>query len=224
MRKPSKNSESNKHPAGRKFCRLNFFIKIYRNLLTVQIIYAIIIKSLIRSISAIKYGRFPEWPKGTDCKSVVYDFGGSNPPPSTKIDSIRQDAVFCFEGGGFESRLLETARWAVSTGVALPQQRESTPSEGVRPFCALRGHNPSIPGNRDTLAFCAKAAVSACRSRSPSEKDYIRLFATTRRPGAYLSHFPLTRRVKKQTARHIQSPTIAIQIPIAPIPKCTAST
>lgn len=85
MRKPSKNSESNKHPAGRKFCRLNFFIKIYRNLLTVQIIYAIIIKSLIRSISAIKYGRFPEWPKGTDCKSVVTDFSGSNPLSPTKI-------------------------------------------------------------------------------------------------------------------------------------------
>ena len=31
----------------------------------------------------ILYGRFPEWPKGTDCKSVVYDFGGSNPPPPT---------------------------------------------------------------------------------------------------------------------------------------------
>ena len=56
--------------------------------MTVQIIYAIIIKSLIRSISAIKYGRFPEWPKGTDCKSVVYDFGGSNPPPSTKCKNV----------------------------------------------------------------------------------------------------------------------------------------
>ena len=143
------------------------------------------------------------------------------PPKFTA--SVRM-LFFCFEGGGFESRLLETVRWAVSPGVALPQQRESTPSEGVRPFCARWGHNPSIPGNGDTLAFCAKAAVSACRSRSLSERDYIRLFATTRRPGAYLSHFPLTRRVKKQTARHIQSPTIAIQIPIAPIPKCTAST
>ena len=30
-----------------------------------------------------EYGRFPEWPKGTDCKSVVFDFGGSNPPPPT---------------------------------------------------------------------------------------------------------------------------------------------
>ena len=143
-------------------------------------------------------------------------------PP--KLTASVRMLFFCFEGGGFESRLLETARWAVSTGVALPQQRESTPSKGERPFCALRGHNPSIPGNGDTLTSCAKAAVSACRSRSPSARDYIRLFATTRRPGAYLSHFPLTRRVKKQIARHIQSPTIAIQIPIAPIPKCTAST
>ena len=32
----------------------------------------------------IEYGRFPEWPKGADCKSVVNDFGGSNPPPPTK--------------------------------------------------------------------------------------------------------------------------------------------
>ena len=28
------------------------------------------------------YGWIPEWPKGADCKSVVVDFGGSNPPPS----------------------------------------------------------------------------------------------------------------------------------------------
>ena len=28
-------------------------------------------------------GGVPEWPKGSDCKSDVYDFGGSNPPPST---------------------------------------------------------------------------------------------------------------------------------------------
>ena len=28
------------------------------------------------------YGRIPEWPKGTDCKSAANCFGGSNPPPS----------------------------------------------------------------------------------------------------------------------------------------------
>ena len=29
------------------------------------------------------YGKIPERPKGTDCKSVVIDFGGSNPPLPT---------------------------------------------------------------------------------------------------------------------------------------------
>ena len=31
------------------------------------------------------HGRFPEWPKGADCKSDVADFGGPNPPSPTKI-------------------------------------------------------------------------------------------------------------------------------------------
>ena len=33
--------------------------------------------------AVLKYGRIPEWPKGADCKSVVSDFGGSNPPSPT---------------------------------------------------------------------------------------------------------------------------------------------
>ena len=31
------------------------------------------------------FGGFPERPKGADCKSVVTDFGGSNPPSSTNL-------------------------------------------------------------------------------------------------------------------------------------------
>lgn len=31
----------------------------------------------------IIYGQVPEWPKGTDCKSVSSAFGGSNPPLPT---------------------------------------------------------------------------------------------------------------------------------------------
>ena len=34
-------------------------------------------------ISDIQHGGVPEWPKGADCKSVVKDFEGSNPSPST---------------------------------------------------------------------------------------------------------------------------------------------
>ena len=32
------------------------------------------------------HGWIPEWPKGADCKSVAERFGGSNPPPSIKIN------------------------------------------------------------------------------------------------------------------------------------------
>ena len=42
----------------------------------------------------ILYGRFPEWPKGTDCKSVVYDFGGSNPPPPTSCEKHSEWSAF----------------------------------------------------------------------------------------------------------------------------------
>ena len=34
--------------------------------------------------STALYGGVPEWPKGADCKSVAFRFGGSNPPSSTK--------------------------------------------------------------------------------------------------------------------------------------------
>ena len=47
-----------------------------------------------------EYGGFPEWPKGTDCKSAGYAFGGSNPPSPTKTkNTIRRDGVFCFGMG-----------------------------------------------------------------------------------------------------------------------------
>jgi hypothetical protein len=33
----------------------------------------------------------PEWPKGADCKSVISDFGGSNPPqPTNKKDAYKE--------------------------------------------------------------------------------------------------------------------------------------
>ena len=50
------------------------------------------------TISTREYGRFPEWPKGADCKSVVNDFGGSNPPPPTKRQSIERCSVFVLGG------------------------------------------------------------------------------------------------------------------------------
>ena len=35
-----------------------------------------------------KRGKIPEWPKGADCKSAVYDFDGSNPSLPTKETTI----------------------------------------------------------------------------------------------------------------------------------------
>ena len=38
------------------------------------------------------HGRFPEWPKGADCKSVSNAFGGSNPPPPSDLPEANLDA------------------------------------------------------------------------------------------------------------------------------------
>ena len=38
-------------------------------------------------VGPIKLGRFPEWPKGTDCKSAGDAFGGSNPPPPIEFQA-----------------------------------------------------------------------------------------------------------------------------------------
>ena len=59
----------------------------------------------------ISYGRVPEWPKGADCKSVVSDFGGPNPPSPTRLslDAIRVQTLFLLSGlsargeGGIEN-------------------------------------------------------------------------------------------------------------------------
>ncbi len=45
--------------------------------------------------SKIQYGSVPERPKGADCKSVVFDYGGSNPPAPTKATlEISQGSLF----------------------------------------------------------------------------------------------------------------------------------
>ena len=53
------------------------------------------------------HGRVPERPKGADCKSVVTDYDGSNPSPSTKSNTPRvgywiwQDEMGEFENISF---------------------------------------------------------------------------------------------------------------------------
>ena len=40
------------------------------------------------------FGGFPERPKGADCKSVVTDFGGPNPPSPTRKKHLRKQVLF----------------------------------------------------------------------------------------------------------------------------------
>ena len=40
------------------------------------------------------HGGFPERPKGADCKSVVTDFGGPNPPSPTRKNHLLTHVVF----------------------------------------------------------------------------------------------------------------------------------
>ena len=47
----------------------------------------------------ISDGGIPEWPKGADCKSVVSDFGGSNPPSPTKNELTKVSSFFLFCSG-----------------------------------------------------------------------------------------------------------------------------
>ena len=42
------------------------------------------------------YGRIPEWPKGTDCKSAGIAFGGSNPPSPTRKKHFVRSAFFSY--------------------------------------------------------------------------------------------------------------------------------
>ena len=47
-------------------------------------IHAIILALRVTRTKIEQVGGIPEWPKGTDCKSAAYRFGGSNPPSPTK--------------------------------------------------------------------------------------------------------------------------------------------
>ena len=58
--------------------------------------------------SRILYGGIPEWPKGTDCKSAGYAYGGSNPPAPTKTALISsKSGLFCNFSGHFAFQRME---------------------------------------------------------------------------------------------------------------------
>ena len=68
---------------------------------------------LLKVVFSQNFGEVPEWPKGTDCKSVGSAFGGSNPPlpilnlrlvELAGIAQLARASAFQAEGRGFESR------------------------------------------------------------------------------------------------------------------------
>ncbi len=85
---------------------------------------------------AFRRGGIPEWPKGADCKSVVSDFGGSNPPSPTKTMSTASRRCFLFwsNKGRWIQKPVKTVRWTVFrawdctalTGCTETHRREQT--------------------------------------------------------------------------------------------------
>ena len=94
------------------------------------------------------YGWIPEWPKGADCKSVVTDFGGSNPPPSIETICLMQSNLH---------------NWGLSSaGRASALQAEGHRFEPCRPhliiagwssLVARRAHNPKVVGSNPSPAI-----------------------------------------------------------------------
>ena len=74
------------------------------------------------------YGWVPERPKGADCKSVVSDFGGSNPPPSILIIHHELFLILSAMKGA-----LDVAGWSSLE--------------------ARRAHNPKVVGSNPTPAI-----------------------------------------------------------------------
>ena len=117
----------------------------------------------------IEYGRVPEWPMGTDCKSAAFSFGGSNPPAPTKKTSVENTLVFCFirylkfhPQGWIRTAAatsLKTAQKqpsATATTTASGRSREEL--LGLRPAgCTCRPRHDVAAGSRDpgSFLFCA---------------------------------------------------------------------
>ena len=74
-----------------KACKWAYFMLLSNNAGLAQQVEQLICNQQVEGsnplASSIFEEGFPSWPKGADCKSVVSDFDGSNPSPSTKRKS-----------------------------------------------------------------------------------------------------------------------------------------
>ena len=87
----------------------------------------------------IIYGWIPEWPKGTDCKSAANCFGGSNPPPSIRIQQYMRFRIDQYQYTIISCALthMESEFDAMSFCVKLYHEHSSAHGEmAIRPFHA----------------------------------------------------------------------------------------
>ena len=81
----------------------------------------------IPTTSSIFYGKFAERPNATDCKSVDFVFGGSNPPLPTKkiIDQTDVWSIF------FDAKGMASNHQSVSSGCR-PRPQQVAPKRNAK--------------------------------------------------------------------------------------------
>ena len=94
----------------------------------------VISRLLVRLRSPAPYGGFPERPKGADCKSVVTDFGGPNPPSPTR-------KKHCFRSAFFNDVCLRQMMLATPMMTAPPNDVCLTAHNGKHRIIATNGSN-----------------------------------------------------------------------------------
>ena len=104
---------------------------------------------MVRLRSPAPYGGFPEWPKGADCKSVVSDFGGPNPPSPTKNPAPVCGIFSCFAPPHIP-RIFRRSRSGTEaenqkTNAVREKEGAKTHFESLPPLYASRSRRHSFP-------------------------------------------------------------------------------
>ena len=106
-----------------------------------------------------EYGRVPEWPMGTDCKSAAFSFGGSNPPAPTKRTSVEITLVFCF-ARHLKSHSRGWIRTAAATSLKMAQKQPGGLFLAARLATSTRAHQKtSTYESALRFLFCDKAKL-----------------------------------------------------------------
>ena len=124
----------------------------------------------------IEYGRVPEWPMGTDCKSAAFSFGGSNPPAPTKKTSVENTLVFCF----IRYLKFHSQGWIRTAAARRIVRRAKKPLRGFF-RCAARDIHPRPPKklnvSRCIPLFLFHLSLKAALPCRVTKKDALRSLA-----------------------------------------------